>query len=93
MTTNTKKINDASSQANLFKDRTWRLSHDVCVETHQYDDALYAFECTQRNRCLGTVIPKDIGDMLRMEYILDNDIPVDGFKCNDEFNTIIHVKQ
>ena len=93
MTTNTTKTDDASSQINPFKNRNWRLSHGVCVETHQYDDTLYAFEFTQHGKCLGTVIPNDIGDMCRMEYILDNNISVDGFKCNDEFNTIIHVKQ
>lgn len=74
-----------------FKNLSWNLSHGVRVRTHQYDDTLYAFEVTQRNTCLGTIIPQNIGDMERMKYVLDNDLPIDGFECNDDFGTLIHV--
>lgn len=75
----------------LFKNRTWHLSHGVMVQTHIYDGSLYAFEVTQRGKCLGTLIPNNIGDMMRMSYILDNDMSLDGFRCNDEFDTVIRV--
>lgn len=76
-----------------FADLSWKLSYDVRVQTHQYDDTLYAFEVTQHKQCLGTMIPNDIGDMVRMKYVLDKDLPIDGFQCNDEFGTVIRVKQ
>lgn len=78
---------------NTFHNRTWKLSHGVHVQTHKYDDTLYAFEVTQNKRCLGTIIPKNITNMYQMEYVLNNDITLDGFKCNDDFNTIIRVKK
>lgn len=75
-----------------FENQTWTLSHGVRVQTHPYDDMLYAFEVTQHNTCLGTLIPNNIGDMERMKYVLDNDLPLDGFECNDEFGTVIQIK-
>lgn len=77
----------------MFKDLSWELSHGVRVRTHKYDETLYAFEITQYKQCLGTLIPNSIGDMKRMKYVLDNDLPIDGFECNDGFGTIIHVKK
>lgn len=74
-----------------FKDKQWVLSHGVRVETHPYDDTLYAFEVTQQKRCLGTIIPLVQKDMERLRYILDNDLSLDGIKCNDEFGTLIRV--
>ena len=83
----------AETATHTFENRRWKLSHGVNVLTHKYDDTLYAFEISQYGRCLGTLIPKDVGDMLRMAYVLDNDISLDGFKCNDDFDTIIHVDE
>jgi hypothetical protein len=77
---------------NTFKNRTWTLSHGVRVQTHPYDDVLYAFEVTQHTVCLGTLIPNDVGDMERMKYVLDNDLSLDGFECNNGFGTVIQVK-
>lgn len=74
-----------------FNAATWELSHGVRVQTHPYDDTLYAFEVTQHKVCLGTLIPNDVGDMERMRYVLDNDLSIDGFECNDEFGTVIQV--
>ncbi|WP_078598617.1 hypothetical protein [Evansella clarkii] len=76
-----------------FSDLTWELSHGVRVQTQQYDDTLYAFEVTQHDKCLGTLIPNNFGDMERMKYVLDNNLPLDGFECNDEFGTVIRVEK
>ncbi|MGX1195790.1 hypothetical protein [Metabacillus sp. SLBN-84] len=76
-----------------YSNLSWTLSHDVRVVTHQYDDTLYAFEVTQHLTCLGTVIPNSIGDMERMKYVLDHNLPIDGFQCNDEFGTVIRVRK
>jgi DNA-directed RNA polymerase subunit L len=79
------------SKPHAFSDLSWELSHGVRVRTHRYDDTLYAFEITQHDKCLGTLIPNTIGDMERIKYVLDNDLPLDGYECNDEFKTIIKV--
>lgn len=76
-----------------FADLSWELPHGVRVQTHQYDDILYAFEVTQHKQCLGTMIPNNIGDMERVKYLLDNDQSLDGFACNDEFGTVIRIKK
>lgn len=75
----------------LYKNRVWRMTHGVRVQAHDYDGTLYAFEVTQRTKCLGTLIPTDIEDMRRMESILDKNQSINGFPCNDQFGTIIHV--
>jgi hypothetical protein len=76
-----------------FENASWDLSHGVRVQTHQYDDTLYAFEVTQHDICLGTLIPNNVGDMERMKYVLDHDLSIDGFECNDEFGTVIRVSR
>ena len=76
-----------------FKDKHWMLSNGVRVQTHPYDDTLYAFEVTQQKRCLGTIIPLVQEDMERLRYILDNDLSLNGIKCNDEFGTLIRVQK
>lgn len=78
---------------NTFENRSWVLSHGVRVQTHPYDDMLYAFEVTQHNTCLGNLIPNNVGDMERMAYVLDNDLSLDGFECNDGFGTVIRVNE
>mgnify|MGYP005831531281 CR=1 FL=1 len=76
-----------------FRNLSWELSHGVRVKTHNYDDTLCAFEVTQHHQCLGTMIPNNIGDMERLKYVLDNNLSIDGFECNDDFGTVIRVKQ
>lgn len=81
-----------ATNSKVFENQSWILSHGVRVQTHHYDGMLYAFEVTQYNTCLGTIIPNDVGDMNRMKYVLDNDLSIDGFECNDEFGTVIRVQ-
>lgn len=81
---------DTSDIQNLIN-RTWKLSHGVRVTAHNYDHTLCAFEILQYKRCLGTFIPNNIGDMERMVYLLDNDLSIEGFHCNDPFDTVIQI--
>lgn len=74
-----------------FKEREWKLSKQVSVRTHHYDKALYAFEFKQGHACIGTFIPKSTDEMYRMENVLNQDMCINGFECNDGFGTILHV--
>lgn len=74
-----------------FRDLAWTLPHGVRVQTHNYDNTLCAFEVTQHKTCLGTLIPSNIGDMERLKYVLDHNLSIDGFECNDGFGTVIEI--
>lgn len=77
----------------LYENRVWKMTNGVRVQARDYDGTLYAFEVTQCTKCLGTLIPTDVEDMKRMKRILDNNQSINGFACNDQFGTIIHVSK